>query len=191
MAALYVSEIMKKFGKCEVFAIEAMVESELIPPSALWGRLRVWVDGKPFGDFDDPYCGLYPAYSDFKDMLEKIEELYDPELMELSIEKLYAKVDEALYGVWVDGELLDEDPEEGAELYWRHNFLTNWGEMFDRTEKSYIFKLSDGQLMVIQPKVNGPSIIKYYCSVSEFENVVKQFLAWYDGEEFRLSGKDV
>ncbi len=182
---------MKKFGKREGFAIEAMVESELTPPSSPWGRLRVWVGGKSFGDFDDPHCGLYPAYSGFKDMLEKIEELYDPELMELPIEKLYAKVDKALYGVWVDDEFLDEDPEEGSEVYWRHNFLTNWGEMFDRTEKSYIFKLSDGRLMVIQPEENDPSIIKYYCSAGEFENVIKQFMVWHDSEELRLSGKDV
>jgi hypothetical protein len=182
---------MSMFGKPEDFAIEAMVESELTSPSALWGRLRVWVEGNSFGDFDDPYCGLYPAYCGFRDMLDKIEELYDPELMDLSIDKLYAKVDKALYGVWVDGEFLDEDSEEGDEVYWRHNFLANWGEMFDQAEKSYIFKLSDNRLMVIQPKKNGSSIIKHNCSVIEFKNVIDQFLVWYDREEYRLSGKDV
>ena len=182
---------MNKFGDCKDFAIEALVENELVPPSAPWGRLRIWVGGKSFGDFDDPHCGLYPAYSGFKGMIEKYDELYDPGLLELSTEKLYAKIDKALYGVWVGDELLDDEPREGDDEYWRHNFLTNWGEMFDRTEKSYIFKLPDDRLMVIQPIEGESSIKRYCCSTSGFKKAVKQFLVWHDKEEFRLSGKNV
>lgn len=179
---------MKKFGNIETFAIEAMTESDLIPPSAPWGRLRVWVDGMAFGDINDPHCSLYPAYDNFKGMLQTIVELHDSELLKLPIDKLYAKVDEALYGIWEDGEFLDKAPEEGSETYWKHNFLTNWGEMFDRTEKSYIFKLSSNQLMVIQPIPDGSSIAKFYCPTREFENVVKEFIDWYEFEQFRLKG---
>ncbi len=182
---------MSKFGNCKDFAIEAFVESELTPPSPPWGRLRIWVDGKSFGDFDDPHCGLFPAYDGFKSMLENFNDLYDQNLLELPTDELYEKIDKALYGVWVGEEFLDEEPEEGDELYWRHNFLTNWGEMFDRTEKSYVFKTDDGRLMVIQPKDDEPEIATYFCSANEFTKVVMQFLKWHDREVLRLSGKNV
>lgn len=46
------------FGLKEAFAIEAMVEPDLVPSSAVWGRMRIWCKGTSFGDYDSSHCAL-------------------------------------------------------------------------------------------------------------------------------------
>ncbi len=184
---------MMKFGKFEEFAIEAMVEDYLEVPSAMWGRMRVWVDGQSFGDIDDPNCSLYCAYSGFKDTVENFNKLADEKLNSLSCEELYHKVDEVLYGKWVDDELVDEDTTESPEDYLLHNFLTNWGEMFDQTNKCFIFKASEDKLRILQASdyTDEAHVNEYCCSSMMYLKTVKEFLQWYENTEAKLSGKDL
>ncbi len=50
------------FGQKHLFAIEAMVEPYLTQPSSVWGRMRIWCSGKPFGDYANEHCGLPAAH---------------------------------------------------------------------------------------------------------------------------------
>jgi hypothetical protein len=41
------------FGDKNDFAIEAGVEPDLVPPSLLWGHMRIWCAGVPLGNIND------------------------------------------------------------------------------------------------------------------------------------------
>lgn len=175
------------FGNRDDFAIEAMVEEHLDPPSAVWGRMRIWVGGHSFGDYDDPHCTLYPAYSKFKELINNLNSLHNIELLSLAVEECYLRVNEALYGKYVDDELVESEYEKFADKYWKHDFLTNWGEMFDRTEKPFIFRSDSDTLMVLQPDVWSKEIKQYYCNIKSFCNTVNEFLVWHETETARLT----
>jgi hypothetical protein len=101
------------FGEPADFAIEAYVEPDLKPPSAVWGRMCVWCRGVPLGDISERYCALYPAYCSFRSLPSCLDSLWADELAGLGDE-----------GVW---NFLDAD----WAAWDRFNFLSNWGERFD------------------------------------------------------------
>src|SRR5262245_40059927 len=122
------------FGSKQAFAIEAMVEPDLLAPSAVWGRMRIWCQSIPFGDYTEPHCALFPAYESFKSLQASLPHLWEPELSGLSDLQLLNRLDELLFGCHGDVEVPDNRTASQCgddwKRYGKFSFLTNWGEQF-------------------------------------------------------------
>jgi len=179
------------FGNKHDFAIEARVEDDLKPPSHPWGRMCIWVSGKQIGDYEDPHCGLYPAYEGFLKIRKSLDSLWCTEIDSLSDRETWNLFDEHLYG-WrgnEEVELDDEYDEESdlSERYWKFNFLTNWGEMFDGGGKSFLLNDSSGSLRVLNFDYDLDVVNRYTCSKKGFIEVSQEFIEWYE-EQLELFG---
>lgn len=171
------------FGDKSDFAIEAMVEPELVAPSHPWGRLCVWVSGSQIGDFDEPHCGLYPCYESFQGKCEELNDLWVDAFLELSDLDIWNFLDGLLYGYHGNKELEDERTLEqmlhDSDIYSKFNFLTNWGEMFDRGGKSFILKLPSGQIKILNFNYEKEAVNTYLCSELAFRRASRGFTIWY------------
>lgn len=106
------------FGDKADFAIEAMIELGLEPPSSIWGRLRIWVQGNSIGDFNDPHCGLYPSYENFKKTADVLSSLWSNDFLKLTDIELWNLLDGSMYG-YHGTEEIDYDSLYGDEIdYW-------------------------------------------------------------------------
>src|SRR5438128_886855 len=95
------------FGDRADFAIEAGVEPDLTPPSAVWGHMCVWCRGVPLGDIENRQCGLYGAYCGFREVASRIDRLWAKELDGLDDVAAWNHLDGLLYGYHGDVELAD------------------------------------------------------------------------------------
>ncbi|MDD2468363.1 MAG: Imm42 family immunity protein [Desulfobulbus sp.] len=182
------------FGDKNDFAIESMVEPELVPPSSPWGRMRVWISGAFIGDYDDPHCGLHDAFEGFAEKAEQLNELWMADFENLLDTEIWNFLDGRLYGYHGNEELKDNRSLDeillDAEKYSKFNFLTNWGEMFDRGGKSFIIKNHEGQLKVLNFDHQNNKVRHYLCSEFTFCKAIKDFSKWYKEQFKLLTGKD-
>lgn len=174
------------FGSNETFAIEAMTEEGLALPSTAWGRMRVWCQGISIGDFSDEHCGL--PYSHFLDLKEALPSLWLPEFEGMSALDLCNHLDRPIYGYHGDVEL--DDARTSEEIcrdylkYSKFSFLTNWGEMFDRDEKSFICCTPAGEFRVLN-RATAPGRW-LHARLPEALLAITGFLRWYEAECNRL-----
>jgi len=70
---------MMIFGDKFKFAIETMIEPDLVTPSPAWGRMCLWIEGVPFGDIHDEHCGLGPSFDQLSRVVKRIDSLWLPE----------------------------------------------------------------------------------------------------------------
>jgi hypothetical protein len=173
---------MMIFGDVREFAIQAEVEPELVPPSAVWGRMCVWCRGTVLGDFRRSHCELSSSSADMEWNCNHLEELWDVSLAGLDDSAAFAFLDAVYFG---DDERTDEQINADSERYARFNFLTNWGEQFDGWKA----------FMICPP--GGPVRILYRLPTNEhgsgsvareiFRTVVKEFVRWFgeQAERFR------
>lgn len=177
------------FGSTETFAIEAMTEEGLAPPSAAWGRMRVWCQGTSMGDFSDEHCGL--PYSHFLNLNEDLSSLWLPEFESMSALDLCNHLDGLIYGYHGDVELNDARTSEeicrDSMKYSKFSFLTNWGEMFDSVEKSFICCTPAGEVRVLN-RVAAPGRW-LQAQLPEALHAITEFLRWYEGECNRLGSQ--
>jgi len=180
------------FGEKSSFAVEAMSEPALLAPSAVWGRMRIWCQGHPLGDYSEENCGLYHAYGELKSLLTFVPELWSDRFVDLSDIELFDLLDDLLYGykggieIGVDRSI--EQCQADWNVYGKHSFLVNWGEQFDRAGKSFIF-CEDNHLVKI---LNRPSpiqeVLALHAPITDFRNSIQQFSAWFEQERVRLHG---
>ena len=182
------------FGNPSEFAIEAMLEPGIRPPSGVWGRMQVWCQGVSLGDFTDPCCGLYPSYLGFRDMSAVLPTLWHQEFDGLTDLELANKLDLLLYGYRGDEYVQDDRSVEECERDWleygQHVFLTNWGEQFDRTGKAFVFS-KDAASVVILIRVPGTSVeVRRLETTREaFCTAALEFVRWFDEMAESLSGQ--
>lgn len=176
------------FGEKHDFAIEAMVEPNLVLPSSVWGRMRVWCAGVPLGDFAEPHCGL-PS-SPFKSLCLDLPELWDPEFERKSDEELFNHLDAVLYGFKDGVEVADErtleECEDDARAYSRFSFLTNWGEMFDREGKSFIFCADGDSVNVLNRPIGSTQLRCLRTSAVSVQAACSEFMTWFEQELTKL-----
>jgi hypothetical protein len=174
------------FGTKETFAIETMSEPDLKPPSAVWGRMQIWCEGVSIGDFSDPYCALYVSYLSFKDLNKKFSQLWKIEFAGLSDVEILRHLDYLLYGCHNDIEIEDKRSTEECQRDWNKygmfNFLTNWGEQFDRAGKYFIVCTPAQRVRVLSWE--APSALE--ASVSQVSTAIQGFLRWFEEEAARL-----
>ena len=73
--------------------------------------------------------------------------------------------------------------------YGRFNFLTNWGEMFDRDGKSFIFCTPAGEVRVLNRVAAPERWLRAH--LQDALPAIEGFLAWYEKECSRLGTQDI
>ncbi|MDZ7863316.1 hypothetical protein [Acidovorax sp.] len=178
------------FGTEKTFAIEAMSEPDLAPPSAVWGRMRVWCQGMPIGDFFAKQCALYPSYVNFRLLRERLALLWLAEFEGMSAISLWNHLDGLLYGFHGDVELTDvrtlEECRQASEKYGRFDFLTNWGEQFDDNGKSFILCTPAGEVKVLNWSLAKEEELR--ARLPDVLQSISEFMNWFESEARRLNG---
>jgi hypothetical protein len=178
------------FGTKELFAIEAMSEPELQAPSAVWGRMRVWCEGWSIGNYEEPFCALYPAYCGFKDLARTLPDLWCQELEGLADFELWNHFDGLLYGFHGDIELQDdrtlEQYQHDSVKWGDYNFLTNWGEQFDNGGKSFILCKPYSVVCILNRSLPSERGICRRAPLKEVLNATHEFIEWFKSESLRL-----
>lgn len=183
------------FGNPAQFAIEAMLEPGIQPPSSVWGRMQVWCQGVSLGDFTNPCCALYPSYAGFRVMCAVLPTLWRKEFEGLSDLELADKLDLLLYGhrgdEYVEDERSTEDCQRDWAEYGQHVFLTNWGEQFDRIGKAFVFSRAPTSVVILV-RVEGSAVDvrRLETTREDFCAVVFEFVRWFDEMAERLAGHD-
>lgn len=179
------------FGSKNEFAIEAMVEPDLMPPSSAWGRLRVWCAGFAIGDFDNSHCGLPVPH--FKDLGPRARTLWRNEFEGLSDEQLFNLVDARYHGC-VDGmELPDARSDaqlgEDSRTYGVFDFLTGWGEMFDRCGKTFIFCPDGVTVRMLHRPDDGRPVLALEASAAAVTDACRLLVTWFDSVSEQLEAR--
>lgn len=191
------ARVAEVFGDRHDFAIEAGVEPELKPPSAVWGHMCVWCRGAPLGDIEDRYCALYPAYRGFRSLLSPVhgeptlDRLWAEEFAGLGDLAVLDFLDGLLYGYHGDVEVPDERTAEqcrrDAVVWGCFDFLTGWGEPFDGC-KAFILRPPGGQVRILSrdlPESLAPGV---EASRGGVVAAVTGFTAWFNEQARRLQG---
>jgi hypothetical protein len=179
------------FGDRNDFAIEAGIESDLKPPSAVWGHMRIWCRGVPLGDIEERCCCLYGAYCGFRELASSIDRLWAAELVGLDDVAAWNHLDGLLYGYHGDVEAQDDRTAEQCRQDWDvwgcFNFLTNWGEQFDGY-KAFIVRPPRSPVRILSrrlPDCMGRSV---EVSPDGFVAASEGFARWFESQEMRLRG---
>lgn len=179
------------FGTTDAFAIEAIIEPELVAPSAVWGRMRIWCEDVCIGDISNEYCALYSSRKGFSHLIKSLESLWDSEFDGLADEAILDLLDDRLYGargsIPVDDTRTSEECQRDSARYGKFNFLTNWGEQFDMSGKTFIFCAANGGVTILNRDILGPSKSALKTSAASVKKVASEFLQWFDSETDRLS----
>ncbi len=179
------------FGNKSDFAIEAMIEPDLAPPSRPWGRLCVWVAGHQIGDYEEPHCGLGGPCENFKETCVELNDLWEDAFANMTDVELWNFLDGLLYGYHGHVELDDQrsigEIRQDASRYSKFNFLTGWGEMFDKGGKSFLLKQPDGMLKLLNFDYEKNLVNTYVCGELSFRSAIKGFAAWYDDQRMLLN----
>ena len=162
------------FGSLDDFAIEAMVEPGLEPPSAVWGRLRVWCQGVSFGDFDEPSCALWPPYHGLQRFERELRGTWPEDFSELSDLERMKNVDALLYEYQTD---------ELASVGYGKYAVLKWGEMFNRTGRTYVFPQTDGPILLLSRDLFPRRLFITAAAVSL---AVAEFVDWFGVQTARL-----
>lgn len=182
------------FGDRLDFAIEADVDPNLEPPSAVWGRMGVWCRGAALGDLGDWQCALYPAYRSFNELLSKLDHLWSEKLAGLDDVAAWNLLDGLLYGYHGDVEVPDTRTAEECRRDWTfwgaHNFLTNWGEQFNGC-KAFILCPPDGSVRILCRDLPEPLGRGVDVSRAGLVTAVDGFTRWFEQQARRLQGARV
>jgi hypothetical protein len=180
-----------RFGDPADFAIEAEVEPDLKPPSAVWGRMCVWCRGVPLGNIEDRHCALYPAYGAFRGLESYLDRLWAPELAGLDDVAAWNFLDGLLYGYHGDVEVRDHRSIEQCHVDWAtwrsFNFLTNWGEQFDGY-KSFLLCPPGGPVRVLSRRLPAHMGRSVEVSLGAVLAATQGFVRWFEEQELRLRG---
>jgi len=171
------------FGSKATFAIEAMTEPHLIPPSAVWGRMQVWCRGGAIGDFSEECCALFGPYEGFRNLLRSLPKLWFQEFEGLSDLQLWNRLDGLLY--FADDDRTLEQCSRDWEQYGQCNFLTNWGEQFDGNGKSFIVCAPSGVVHILNQSL--PNGISCEVPLLDVLAAANEYASWFESEQARLA----
>lgn len=178
------------FGERNIFAIEATVEPHLQAPSAMWGRLCIWCDGVCIGDFAEAHCGLYGSYDGFRSLFASLHSLWRAEFTGLSDRDLWNLLDEKLYSyhgdIPVEDQRTTEEIVQDAHTYGPFDFLTNWGEQFDRDGKSFIVRKPNGPVCILNRNLPRHKGLALVTSAHQVSTAIASFMHWFEQEAARL-----
>lgn len=169
------------FGSKSIFAIEALTEDDLTPPSAVWGRMCLWCQGTMIGNLNEEYCALFTSAKELRSRADNLDDLWDTSFEGLPADQIFSIFDRAIY---VYDESATGDVVDDAERYWKFDFLTNWGEQFDPLKGLLAAPPGEELLLVIQGA--DDSLATFVIGRDSFRRAAIDFADWFDREEQRL-----
>lgn len=171
------------FGTKNSFAIEALVEPDLLPPSAVWGRMCLWIHSEMLGDLNSPHCSLDASAEGMREKADGLESLWDSSFDALTDEERFQLFDWAIY---LDDERSIDEAIRDASRYWRFDFLTNWGEHLNRL-KGFLAFDPHRQKVLMMIRRADESLLIIHLDRDLFYDVAIAFAQWFDAEVARLS----
>ncbi|OBR50854.1 hypothetical protein A6456_03465 [Paraburkholderia tropica] len=114
-----------------------------------------------------------------------LPDLWRSDLDNLNDEQLIDRLDRLLYGAQGD-QLLEDDVrtafecERDWEKYGVFNFLTNWGEQFDREGKAFIFCPPAQAAKILILRRGSDTILPLHAAVPAAAAAIDKFLRWFD-----------
>jgi len=166
------------FGEKAIYAIEVYHEPQYNTGYYMSGRMCLFLNGVMFGDIDDPCNVLGVTYANLLRTVEKIDEIKDNFGLRTDTE-IFEFLDAMLY--------IDDDDKSYEQIvadgkkYWKFDFLTNGGVMFDRT-KSFIY-LDDFDIIRILYQFEDREIHSAKVNKDIFLKVTSEFFEWFDKTE--------
>ncbi|WP_172205392.1 hypothetical protein [Niveibacterium sp. COAC-50] len=165
-----------RFGNTSTFAIDCVHEN--VPNERGWvfGRMCIWARELQLGDFEEPSCMLNVTGGHLERVMGRLQALDEPSFEDLTDSQLYELLDRAVYR--------DDDRTAGqvaadSERYFKHDFLTNGGESFDRF-KSFIATANGRVRIVFAECSSGPNGVSV--DMADFVSAVTAFLGWLKQE---------
>jgi hypothetical protein len=183
--------VVSVFGDPSDFAIEAAVEPDLPPGSAVWGRMRVRCGGAALGNIDERHCALYPAYCAFRDLVTIVDRLWAEVFEGLDDGAIFDMLDRLLYGGRFDSpvqppsSLFGEEGKRAWAAWGCFDFLNNWGEQFDGY-KSFLVCPPGGPVRVLSRSFIGHSGPSVAVSLDGVVAAATGFCNWFEAQETRL-----
>jgi hypothetical protein len=173
-------------GDKSEFAIQVMSEPDLKPPSAVWGRMCLWVKGIQLGDFNNSHCGLCQCVHHLNQVLEILDELWSNSFNNKSDKEIF----NFLKTAWLDPGFDDFGASNECSQYHKYNASYGFAEMFDSEGMFFILTMPNNILKFLyQP--NESSDIKSLAIDKElFTNTVIKFNSWYVEQENILETKN-
>ena len=171
------------FGEKNIYAIEVYHEPQYNTSYYMSGRMCLHLNGIMFGDIDDPCNVLGVTYANLLQVVENIDEIRDDFNSKTDTE-IFNALDAMLYDAMLyinDEEKSYEQMMADGKKYWKFDFLTNGGVMFDRT-KSFIY-LDDFETIHILYQFEDRQIHSAQVSKDIFLEVTNKFLEWFDKTE--------
>lgn len=180
------------FGHKEDFAIEAMVEPDLIPPSSVWGRMRIWCEGTPLGDYSEQHSGLPSGH--LEELSRDLLTLWHKDFEGMSDANIFRYLDALLYGYRDGIEIADDrsllQSTEDAHIFGPFTFLTNWEEMFDQEGKAFILCPDAHRVKIIVQSLDQLTYRSLTTSAAAVQMACENFLSWFKEESVRLCVND-
>ena len=167
------------FGDKEIYAIEVYNEPQFYTKGGYYplGGMCLHLNGEIFGDIDDSCNALGVTHLALKRAIENVDKIKHNFDFRTDLE-IFEYLDNILY---LDDTRTYEQMVADGKKYWKFDFLTNGGIMFDRT-KSFIYLDSFDCIHILSQtetkKVHASKIEK-----DVFLKVTKEFISWFDETE--------
>jgi len=174
------------FGDKLEFAIEAMIEPELVVPSHVWGRMCFWVNGFSYGDIRNAHCGLYQCAKH----LSKLQKNIDSLTLATTISYNDNELANFLYDSWLRPKTNDFGEQIYTEEYDKYRFDYGLAEMFDGQYMFFLYKLNAKQLKFLFRGNTSSEIGVGIFRITDFLVAVDLFLEWYEIQFVKLESKN-
>lgn len=179
------------FGDPTDFAIEAMIEPHLIPPSSPWGRMRIWCQNTPMGNIDEECCGISATFDRLNLIAENVKFFWLDEFNQKSPIEIIDFLDAVLFG-WCGAVELEDDRtieqiHADMDKYGRFSFLTNWGEQFDESGKTFLLCPPTGGVHIVSRFFSSESNFSLLTTQRTFCTTVFAANDWFNKQRQALS----
>ena len=180
------------FGDKNIYAIEVHHQPQDEDSFYMCGRMCIYLYNKMFGDINNEYCHLYATYTTLVEKSKIITELEYDFNLENDVD-IFNFLDTKLYILDEDADRTYEQIRNDIKPYLKFDFMTNEGEMFDRT-KSFIYMDKNKKIHIMyqtdkynknNEQFESGEIICNEVDKETFENITNDFIRWYEGIENR------
>ncbi|APV48609.1 hypothetical protein BWI17_02260 [Betaproteobacteria bacterium GR16-43] len=180
------------FGNRSTFAVEAMIEEGLKPPTTAWGRVCVWCEGAPIGDIAEEHCGIDHAFHRLSQLVESLGDLWREEFSGLTDLEILNALDGRLYGyhgnVRIEDDRSLEELRADASTYGKFDFLTGCGEPFDRNGKCFVIQDPSGLVKILGNELPAGHGICVTTTAQDLRSAVIPAVEWFNKQSKSLAG---
>ncbi len=162
-------------GNKSEFAVQVMTEADLTPPSAVWGRMCLWVNNISLGNFNEEHCGLYQCVHHLNEVATSLELLCGDAINNKSDIDAY----NFLKSAWLEPNSNDFGEPNEASQYHKYNISYGLAEMFDKEPIFFLINTSNGHLKLLRQSTTNDDISSHIINKKVFTNVIAELNTWY------------